>query len=267
MSSSTSHARNRLGSAVGWVRPDGKPFVKTVDDLLAGRIYYPARLDEKGNDLRGALIATGTDAGGMRAFNCMDFAGGPTDTMTIGYADSAGVSWTGLSEFACSNPMHITCFGADRDTPLEIKPTTGKRAFISKKVHITSAANADMTCSTEAGTGSFHALVATTTAAANASLAGGPWVRRDGVVFTRDLTSIEAPLDIGSDDKRIHEAVAVGAAALDQLASASDNCADWTGGTSFDGGGSDRSAVAEALQDPLISISCLATYRLYCLER
>ncbi len=49
LSGPTTTARDKIGGASGWVRVDGKPFVNTVDDLLAGRIFYPVSLNENGN--------------------------------------------------------------------------------------------------------------------------------------------------------------------------------------------------------------------------
>src|SRR5213592_2896892 len=47
LSSSTEPARDRLGSARGWVRLDGLPFTDTLADLAAGKVFYPVGLDER----------------------------------------------------------------------------------------------------------------------------------------------------------------------------------------------------------------------------
>jgi len=41
----------RLGTGRGWVRPDGKPFADTTNDISNGHIFCPPRLDEFGHDL------------------------------------------------------------------------------------------------------------------------------------------------------------------------------------------------------------------------
>lgn len=75
LSSSTVNARERLSGARGWYRPDGKPVADRVEDLLAGRMFYPIRVDENGDDIGivGPEVATGTVSNGGRSFNrCND---------------------------------------------------------------------------------------------------------------------------------------------------------------------------------------------------
>lgn len=50
LSTSNENAKDRLGSARGWVRKDGKPFADTVADIVSGKIFHPLRIDENGAD-------------------------------------------------------------------------------------------------------------------------------------------------------------------------------------------------------------------------
>src|ERR1700734_4365982 len=43
LGTSTASAVSRLGSARGWVRPDGKPFADRASDLGVGGVFYPPR--------------------------------------------------------------------------------------------------------------------------------------------------------------------------------------------------------------------------------
>jgi hypothetical protein len=63
--------RVRATNARGWSRPDGMPFADTIDDIVAGNVLYPLRLDETGSDVSTVFderIATGTIATGADAF-------------------------------------------------------------------------------------------------------------------------------------------------------------------------------------------------------
>ena len=74
LSTSTLNAAAKLGTARGFVRPDGQPFADQVSDIAAGNILNPLILDESGNNLAHQIVWTGTtDAGIASPFACGDW--------------------------------------------------------------------------------------------------------------------------------------------------------------------------------------------------
>ena len=119
-----SNAADRLGTGSGWVRVDGKPFALSKIDLLAGRILYPLRLDEHGDDVQASnprVVAafTGTNSDGSAAeFDCQGWTAGfcGNDCLRPAILGSPGGGtdrWTrnpnGLN--SCGVTAHIYCLG------------------------------------------------------------------------------------------------------------------------------------------------------------
>jgi hypothetical protein len=204
-------AVTRLGSARGWVGTDGLPFVDTVPDLLAGKIFYPLRHDESGNDVGpAAQVATATTPGGTDDVN-VDCQNGAA-TVSLGYAGAAGADWTRSELGACGTAMHLYCFEVDRDQPVSVPAATGNpRAFVSTETFVSSTAgrgSADAMCAAEAAengvTGTFEAVLAVdgSTAIGRLGSPTKPWTRLDGVLVTTDFTTFTAPLAV--DVKRAY---------------------------------------------------------------
>jgi hypothetical protein len=239
-------ARDRLGAARGWVRPDGRPFADTIADLTSRIDAYPPRLDEYGNDLEAASIVTGTSTDGTGpgwSTFCADWTGDDGGLVGGGTADAGAGAWTQFWSFDCSTPQRLLCFGVDQDVAVAIDPVPGRVAFVSTAaVSATAGLDAfDATCQAEADdaglTGDFLAAVATSTdsIAARFDTAGDPWVRVDGVaivVSAADLESAEhlrAPLVVTADGSRLFgERVWTGTAAPDEAGPAEDACGDWS---------------------------------------
>jgi hypothetical protein len=189
-------ARDRLGSARGWVRPDGVPFADTLEDIVNGRILNPPALDELGVEIPPEddyAVATATNPFGYHApgFDCDDWTSGESTTMLLGGRARATTDhWTFYSYGDCSAPGRIYCFGVDQSFPVAPAPVAGKRAFISDKMLQWSpgGASADAHCAAEAAdaglSGSFLALLPMMGAAAASRFASPPgtvWLRMDGV--------------------------------------------------------------------------------------
>jgi len=190
LSTSTVTAPSRIGDARGWIRVDGEPFVDRVDDLTAGRLFRPLRVDEHGDDVGTAAgpVATGTDNGGTPTENCGDwtnasmvYAAGDASLTTGGWSLSTGPS--------CATAARLYCFGTTYDTPLAVTPASGRRAFLTVEAFVPGGglAAADALCASEAGlaglSGTFLAMLPTSsaTAASRFDLTGPTWVRLDGI--------------------------------------------------------------------------------------
>ncbi|HWO11983.1 MAG TPA: hypothetical protein VNN80_20960, partial [Polyangiaceae bacterium] len=90
LSDSQSTFQERLGSARGWVRMDGRPVFDTIGDLLDNAtIYYPVRFTERGIDSyaesgRPGAVWTGTNFDGSAAdFSCNDWTLNDPTTVSV----------------------------------------------------------------------------------------------------------------------------------------------------------------------------------------
>ena len=262
-------------AARGWVRPDGKPFADTVDDVFAGTTHYPLRIADDGSDV-GALdelVVTGTEANGNASTNtCGDFMSAtPTTPVTIGKADAGQVSWTALGADDCGKGAHVYCFGISRSVAVEIAPlgVSQKRAFVTKNTYTKRPpTDADQICNTEVGGGTkYLALVATLNQSVEDRFTGtvGPWFRNDGVLLTEDMRTFAAPLEVSHDGSRIRGDVWFGAATLRERGSADRNCNDWTTGAMMRSGETTRSSGTAPFDRA--DGSCSGEYHYYCAER
>jgi hypothetical protein len=237
-------AVGRLGSARGWVRPDGKPFVDTIEELLVGAIRFPARLDETGTDQLEATVWTATtEAGEFRsaATSCDSWTIGDADPAAgIGAADAGTRRWTQADTSSCSEAHRLLCFGTDHDNPVQIEPAAGRLAFLSPNqiTSTTGVGGFDSLCQTaaeDAGeAGTFSAALVTvvgTTAASRFDLGGDTWVRPDGIPIVADAAALatgplDAPISQRIDGSYLDVNVFVGGTSLG--ADGIRNCADWT---------------------------------------
>jgi hypothetical protein len=242
LSSSTVNARDRVGAARGWMRLDQKPFVDTLADLLAGRIYYPVGFYDTGVVVtQNTPVVTGS-SNGVASANCGDYA-----TTTGNYASANPL--TALAPFdasgatACTIAAHLYCFGIDYQGAVAPVPATGRLAFVSTSNWIVNGgfAGADGFCqadATAAGvTGTFRALLAgdTANAASRFDTNGPTWVRPDGVPLSATAAdvmagNVQAVLDITLAKTSYLGEVWTGAI-LQPPNGASTNtyaCADWT---------------------------------------
>ncbi len=193
LSSSGSNAIDRLQSASGWVRVDGKAFANTKADIANGRLYNPPRIDERGNDLLENFAATATGPGGTYSNNgdCMNYSSTAAGVNVAGgNTMGQGFLFTMFQPLACAAPTHLYCFGIDRQANV-IPPTpaanTVRHAFMKIWLPGGGLGAADQQCQLDAAAnnlpGTYRALLPTTTSSALSrfDLTGPPWVRVDNV--------------------------------------------------------------------------------------
>ena len=276
LSTTTVDAASRLAGARGWVRVDGRPFTDTVAALTSsGRVWYPLRLDEFGNDVGSAPVATATGPMGTRSTSnsgtCNDFTS-TTGTFVAGRPDAGTSSFTeGIVSAPCANAYRLYCFQVDLDVPVE-PAAVGRFAFIAGWTTGGGIATADAACQATAvnagRTGTFRALIGTSTASAVSRFsAGAPWVRYDGVAIAPTASQllaglIDAPILKTAIGGTLGDYVTTGGT-LDQPSTMS--CADWTAttGTSVRGH-SEYSGPYAWTNGP--AISCSLAGSIYCLE-
>jgi hypothetical protein len=279
LSSSTVNARDRVGTARGWVRPDGRPVADRVEDLQQGRMYHPIRIDENGDDLNGAApsVATGTKIDGSTdSDNCGDYSD-PNLFIETGSHGQTTNDFTAGAEKACSDPFRLYCFGVDRSEPLVVTPAEGRLAFMSL-APLTMAGGieeADAICAGEASTagisGTFKAYMATSTASAASrfDLNGPTWVRIDGIAMADtalDFASgnLHAPLNVSATLTYSTGRAWTGADDPFVVGSLGSTCQDWTDPLETSTAG--RSNSTTSFFKSSSAIDCVDNNELYCLQ-
>lgn len=278
LSTSTTSARQRLGSSRGWVRTDGTPLVDRIDDLLGGNLIYTPGVDEQGATTRGS-VATGTNGDGSlnNGANCGDYTSTAGQTM-FGAADSASATWTSLGVDLCTLNYRLYCFGVGRTDPVTFTPATGRKAFVTVQLFTAGGgiSAADALCASEASagglSGTFSAVLAQNSASASSrfDLTGPPWVRVDGVALaTTPLAfmagNLLAPLNVTAVGSFTGGYVWTGGS-FSAPANPPDNCGDWgsIGGTGTVGAAEYADNIAESGST---GIGCASPERLYCLQQ
>ena len=247
LSTSTVNANTRFGAASGWVRVDGKPFVATVADLGAGKLFTPPRIDELGNDVGEVGAQTGTTVGGVFNTNGGDCAAwtsaASAATATTGVTAGASAMFQVYGTSGCATAHRLYCFGVDRAATVAPAPVAGTRkAFMrlwTPGGGITSADNACQSDANAAGlSGTYRALLATSGASALSrfGLAGGAWHKVDhvGTLPTAQAwstaTYLDAPPNLTANGQTNYGNYLhwTGAATLTTAGTTASTCNNWT---------------------------------------
>ena len=259
----------RTSGSPGWVRPDGKPFTRSLADLVAGTIYYPPRIDDNKADVVAVNLQT-TVATELDPTGCE--AGGAT--VRIGFATGDDPTWRSFDVRSCGSDVWLYCFETDLATAVDppvFDPSLALGFVTASTYPIAAGISAlDGDCQAEgnaAGYSSrqFKALVATSTANARSRFAAAikPWTRVDGVVFApMSLGKFDAPLSLTPMPSHLVSLAAVGA--HDLTTTANSNCLDWSSQAQSASAGD--TTLSDDLGFQRSGIDCNATGHLYCLE-
>jgi hypothetical protein len=258
VSSATEDWTARLGTARGWIRPDGEP----VGDTTIGgdAAMYNVRLDERGRDVGATIYWAPRPLEGVTTTFCAGWTSNSSTTTGSEISFFAAVRRTALingdgSVFptACSKEMRFLCAEVDRRVEISPIRTSGRLAFVTKGTWKTSTgvASADALCGAEASaagkTGSFKALLATSTASAISRFdtSGAPWVRVDGMPLlataaafqTAKSFDIAAGVRLDGSLQAIYTPIPLAGRDFHTPAPADRCCSDWTmaTNTAFDG--------------------------------
>ncbi len=286
LSSSSETAINRLGSARGWVRADGKPFAnerKEIIERLA--ILHPLVVDERGYHIGipgGGRVWTGTNAGGTAGGTCSDWTSTAASGLTGNYASVSDV-FTDSEVSPCNTANHLYCFGINNDVQVTVNPVVGRIAFVTNGSWTPSGglAEADGLCQREAADaslrGKFKALLAAVgeSAAKRFKASDLPWVRPDGVAIapTAEALFSAKPLDTAINVTAAGEylrnvGVWGGALTPDVPGTAATTCSDWTSPDKESTGLSGRAAFTYP-QDyfgKVLATCADSSKRLYCIQ-
>jgi hypothetical protein len=278
-------ARDRFGTAAGWVRVDGAPVAANVASWLTGNeMYNPIATNEHGDSIEPAGVWTGTRADGSGPLvNCQDW----TDA-TINQSGAAGIALGAvgdLTQFSvptCVVLARVYCFEIDRVATVGPARTAGRRAFVTGATRPggpTGLSGMDQSCVDEALAaglgGMFRAAVATTTSTIRSrfTLDARPWVRVDGTViavagaalFSGPLASFVNP-DAAGNYQSAYNFIWTGATCPDVVGV--NTCNDWTSVSAAVGGTTGRPGEADpaVLWNQAAPGACNGAGRVLCLE-
>lgn len=197
LSDATTNWGTRINSARGWVRPDGAP-VADLPTELTSQLWFAPRLDEFGVDAHESGMWAPNQAG------CNDWNANQAQQIGNSYASNRGWNLnSGGGNAACNSQLRVWCAGIDRVVETAPVAQQGRGAFTTNLPWTVSGglAGADAACAADATaaqrTGTYRALLATTTASAISRFADGPpWVRADGIPLLPDRAAWETAIDL-----------------------------------------------------------------------
>jgi cysteine-rich repeat protein len=172
ISDSTSAVKTRLGTARGWLRPDGKPFLDDLSNLY--KVYYPPEVSELNthitsefNTLGGTGMATGLE--------CTDWTSNAAGLSFTG-GNPTGAFWSSYSTSACANltptsAYHLYCFQRDFSNVLTFPKAPGRLAFLTPTTWSPQGglAGADTFCQTAATAASLPGRIGRCSGAARSA--------------------------------------------------------------------------------------------------
>ena len=293
---STVNATAALGSARGWIRPDGLPFADTIGvaggatGLVNGQIYYPPAIDELGAPIGMGLAWGGhQDGSPYPGAPCADWTTNSAGAQSIeGDPNSGSGMWTYGYGSQCNEALSLYCFGTDLSAPVTVAAPTGRRAFLSKGNFdpSTGLTGADSLCQSEAASASlpnashFLALLATSSASAASrfDLSGANWQRPDGVAMASSVSAlvsgqILAAVTQHADGSYIElqGTVWTGATSKDLSAAGTQvsTCDSWTSSAAVDAGPYPSVGVSDQATSEWFyggGYNCNASWPVYCFE-
>lgn len=193
--------RQRLGSARGWLRLDGRVFADTVDDLFALRVRHPIDFDELGGALNpGTLtrgvptIWTGTNVNGTSGSTCNSWTSQSAQDLALaGRGTGGGAVWLSIASFDCASSLRLACMGTTRAAPAELPVVSGKRIWASTN-YVPGSMTPDAKCQSElpAGVANGVAFIGYSNRAAAAVIDEDlNYVRPDGVLVGTGLALLD----------------------------------------------------------------------------
>lgn len=279
LSDSTSNAASRVASSRGWVRIDGAPVADAPTAFGNGKLVYPPRLDEYGNDLGSVLVFTGNDAGAVATATCLDWSSSSPTEYGRGSLSQFAARLTNGWDDTCDAQAHLMCVEIGRSVTIDIHPdTTSKQAFATTGTWVpgNGRASADALCASEASgaglSGTFLAALATTTETIASRFSTTTQYRRvDGVRLLDGpgLTTVDfldVPPELDASGARVDSDYWTGTTRFSKLATPSDNCDDWANSSAL-GTGAMHYTGATDVRDAAKYDPCSKAMPVLCLEQ
>ncbi len=289
------NAATHIGaSTTGWIRVDGRPFVTSIANLLAGKMYYPVLLTELGNQPLG-FVMTGTNPDGspVTGANCADWTSS-TGSVYCGVNEATVTGWTfdlAASGDACgSTPLPIYCFESDTgmaSVPTLVAPASGRHAFLSTTTWTPGGGvtAADTVCQADAGAAglanplNYRAMLTTTVPATDStriSTSGQPWYRLDGAQLVAAAADIADPtgsktlcsLSVSSTGVYVNSGAWTGSGVAASSTAMTQNCNNWTSSsTSVLGWSGSTNSALQYWWAGAANLPCGNASHLYCFEK
>jgi hypothetical protein len=279
LGTSTTTVFATLGSARGWIRPDGLPVTDTVAGFQKYQMWYPPALNELG-----AVYTPYFFQGTNPAATCGDW------TLTTGTSNGGesptdeGSRFFGIEGVPCSSAP-VMCFGTDFATAVSVTPVAGRHAFVTSGTPTGGLAGADAECQAAASSAGlanpthFLAMLSTTTASASSrfNLSGANWVRPDGVQIATSTSTLMAgdflaPIAVDATGTVTNSSYAWTGSAMGPThvsGSINESCNNWTSAASTVNGSftDPHYGVPGALTAFPVPTSCDNAFAgIYCLE-
>ncbi len=283
LSTSSINARDRLGTARGWVRPDGLPVADAVTSFASatGSMWFPPSLtaDKLSSPWNGAVTGTKADGTLNAAASCGDFASTSGSTMT-GLLGGGFPEWTEyIYTQNCSDTfLAIYCFGTGKTTTLTLPTIAGRKAFVTANPLGPPAGSfvstLDTACQTAGGAATYKAFVSPGAMSVQSrfDLTKQLWVRPDGVPIAFDLprlfTSMGGPLvPLAFDQNGMAVSGQTWTGSIDPSQVSDADCSDWTMTTANTlGGNLVKATSANGTPFKEFSIPCNSSQAVLCLD-
>jgi hypothetical protein len=278
------------------VTTNGRPFVDTVADLVAGDFWYPPQTYEDGR-AAGGLVVTGTAPDGTAFANggdfCGDYAVENVDGVSYGLVEAWGEGWTQAATMSLGGPVacdavaRLYCFQIDNQAPLEPNFPPTRKVFVSRESPSPTGGIAalDAVCEKEASdaglSGTFKTFLSTTSssAASRFDLTGDTWGHQSGLPIVTQASDIAtadsllAPIQHFADGSSVQsqfgaKVVYTGAPTPSDVGTDASTCNNWS--VSMSGvtrqAGLAGSAISTWWDYPASVGECNTWEQLYCFE-
>jgi hypothetical protein len=282
LSTTTVAARDRVGTARGWVRPDGLPVTNDLFDADSTFLYFPPTLTARGEaatrDLASLAVMTGSTATGAVEYNCNDYteSGGRLRSGFHGEVDGRFIKGM-LLGIHCGLDYPVYCAGIDHQNEVSPPvPEVGRRAFVSTPTLAPAGlAGADAHCQSNAAdaglAGTFTALLGTTesTPASRLNMDGLPWVTTTGLRIIDDspdiaTRSLRTAVAYDAWGQPLATSIFTGSTRAGRIGDAT--CADWSSTESTDEVRTGRNSAAQQFFWGYYPGPCDREHSLLCFE-
>ncbi len=284
VSTGTSDAQTRLGTARGFMRMDGLPISDRIGDTVwpLHGILNPVNFTELGDKVD-AEVRTGiADTGTLSISSCNNW-GQTTGSYTYGRSSTGPHGWTEFGTKGCNMVSPVYCIMKTFNAPWTVPARSGKRIYLSTTPYLPNPTTSpDQHCDAERPVNLITPVMAllgsSTRVAADALMAGEDYVRTDGqlVGSSFDLTSSTADLRSGiwqkADGSYDTPTIWTGFGdspfmLLLSNPAAGTHCNDWSSSTAGTGRGGSALFTTQLWVNSFASLDCATPRHLVCVEQ
>ncbi|MBI5545608.1 MAG: hypothetical protein HY901_17110 [Deltaproteobacteria bacterium] len=213
--------------ARGWVRTDGRPVLNALGGQYSPQIFYPPRLNAKGERVDGPVLTGSLPDGKESGDTCQYWTSTSGNGVLFGDSSGGTVAWLTSYKGNCLAQAHLYCLGTDINKELVFAREKGKSVFLAP----TGSADSVSACQS-AKQGSVP-LQSTLASSGIYVLNGkqGPWIRPDGIVAIGPslVDGLVAPIEVGWDGRLLPPSrVWTGSMLVTKPSLAEEGCNGWS---------------------------------------